>query len=206
MMYWASQYFSWRRRLDPTKYFIRNKQHYLSHARGLSDMRLCSLKHLMHLLKILWPRTNKNNFHHSLILFILKYFVTKQCGNINPVFDVKVINFFAILDTLSRRSFEFASANLFGPALRTIQRTNAHTCDVPFIECSCTGIEAFVKVNLKWYIEKIRTHLDFDVIPFSISIDVKKLSNNTLLSSAHNWIVWYTSPNHTISINNNSIE
>ena len=59
------------------------------------------------------------------------------------------MNFSAILDTISRRSLDFALANMFGPVLRTIQQTNAQIHAVPFIECSHTGKEAFIKVNLK---------------------------------------------------------
>ena len=63
-----------------------------------------------------------------------------------------------------------------------------------------------MKVNLKGYIEKIRTHLDLDVIPFSISIDETKLPKGILLLSAHKCIFGYASPNHAISIKNKYIE
>ena len=63
-----------------------------------------------------------------------------------------------------------------------------------------------MKVNLKDYIEKIRTHLDLDVIPFSIFIDATKISRGIYLSSANNWIVGYASPNNEILIENKSIE
>ena len=108
------------------------------------------------------------------------------------------MNFFATLNTLSCRYFEFASVNLFGPALRTSQQTNAQTCAVPFIECSHTVIESFVKIKPKVYIEKIHTHLGIDVIPLSIYIDGNNLSKNILLLSAHKCNVGYASPNHAI--------
>ena len=57
-----------------------------------------------------------------------------------------------------------------------------------------------MKVNLKKYIKKIRTHLDIDVIPFRISINATKLLKNISLSSAHKCIVGYASPNHAILI------
>ena len=135
----------------------------------------------------------------------MKALVAKQFGNSNSVFDVKAMNFFATLDTLSRRSFEIDSTNLFSPSLRTIQQTNAQKGDVPFIECYHTRMKAFVKVNIKEYIEKICTHLDLDVIPFSISIDATKFLKNIFLSSAHKCIVGYASPSHAISIENKSI-
>ena len=116
----------------------------------------------------------------------MKAFYAKQCGNTNPLFDVKHIHCFATLDTIYRRSLKFSPTNLFGTALHTFQKTNAQTHAVPFIECYHTGTEAFVKVNLKDYIEKIRTHLDLDVIPFSIFIDATKISRGIYLPSANN--------------------
>ena len=67
---------------------------------------------------------------------------------------------------------------------------------------SHTGIEAFVKVNIKEHIERIITHLDIDVIPLRISIDATKLSKNISIPSTHKCIVRYASPNHAISIEN----
>ena len=44
------------------------------------------------------------------------------------------------------------------------------------------------------------------MIPFSISIDAKKLSNTISLSFAHKCFFGYASPNNVISIKNKSIE
>ena len=54
-------------------------------------------------------------------------------GHENPQFAPSAFNFFVAMNAISQSAFDFASANMFGPALRSIQRANANTRGSPII-------------------------------------------------------------------------
>ena len=147
---------------------------------------------------------NNVEFCESLIVCILKAFCAKHSGNDKPQFEVKAMNFFIAMDSLSRKSFEFLSANMLGPALRTIQRTNAITCKPPFIACSNSELRDVITRTLKEFSVKICEKLGIDVVPFSIAIDGTKVPKNASLSAAHRCIIGYCYPHHMISVEGKS--
>ena len=61
----------------------------------------------------------------SLLVVLVKTMISKVKGHKCPVLPEKAINFWIALEATSRKAHDIASANLFGPCLRSIQRHNA---------------------------------------------------------------------------------
>ena len=64
-------------------------------------------------------------FKDSLTVGLVRAAVAKFEGQKNPQYAAKVLGWFSMLESSSRKTFEVASANLIGPSLRHMQKLNA---------------------------------------------------------------------------------
>jgi hypothetical protein len=61
---------------------------------------------------------SNDDFKNSLVVCLLKAFVAKMSGEeMNPAYSPNIFNFYLALSATSRKSFEFVSGNLLGPAI-----------------------------------------------------------------------------------------
>ena len=68
--------------------------------------------------------------------------INKVTGHQNPEFPPKAMKLFIALDSMSRNTANFVSANLFGPALRSIQQNNLESRVHDIIICYLDTIVA----------------------------------------------------------------
>ena len=130
----------------------------------------------------------------SALVALLHAFCAKLGGNSNPEFPIKAINFFISLEATSRKSFDFVSANLLGPSLRTVQKQNAKTRKEVFILCD----KGVVKERFFDFIEcTVKEGGDCTV---SIGFDGSKTPKKLMLSTANKAIIGGVVPDHFIDV------
>ena len=87
----------------------------------------------------------------SLLLCLVKAMLSKidkVAGHRNPEFTPKAMNFFVALDSMSKMLPFFASANLFGPAIISIQQVNVKLRGSAFVICDGDTITARLAVQI----------------------------------------------------------
>jgi len=87
--------------------------------------------------------TTNPSMRDSLLCALMQVYVTKLKGkHKNPELPAKAMNFFIACESTSRKAFDFVSANMLGPCLRTIQRRNATTRQPSIICISTSDLES----------------------------------------------------------------
>ena len=72
---------------------------------------------------VMYKDKSNDDFKNSLVVCgLLKTFVAKMSGEMNAVYSQNVFYLYLTLSATSRKSFEFLSGNLLGPAIWQIQR------------------------------------------------------------------------------------
>jgi len=146
---------------------------------------------------------NKTRFDKSLLFGLLQAFVAKLSGHTNPKYSTKVINFYMTLEAMDRKAFSMVSANLFGPCLRTLQRSKS---DKEMQSNFLCRTDAELKEALNSYVSKLVQHKTDKSIPtFSIAIDATKVPKLLSISSMYKAIVGGAAPHHFVKIDDRSI-
>ena len=60
--------------------------------------------------------TTNKEMQDSLLSALMQVMVSKLNGRQNPELPVKAMNFFIAIDSMSRKTFDFVSANFLGPS------------------------------------------------------------------------------------------
>ena len=92
--------------------------------------------------------------------------------------NIKVFNFFRVLEASNRKSFDFVSANLTGPCIRSMQKQNVIIRDRSFIDYDFE----FIKQRLLKIID-VRVNSETDCLSISVSIDGTKNTKGITLST-----------------------
>ena len=116
-------------------------------------------------------------------------------------FYPEVLNFFQVIHALSPRCFQFVSANLSGPALRTIQRHNAKEDRDCLLEPSSSDLQIFINKRLDNIVFPILESLTQRSILVSVAIDGTKCEKIATVSSKKKGVLGYAYPNHFLPIN-----
>ena len=143
-------------------------------------------------------KANKN-VRDSLLIGMVQAMIAKLSGHPNPEYSVIVMIFFIGLDAKSRRAHNFATAYLFGPSLRAIQRKNAKTRDSNIIQCDIKNVRERVGRTL----DKVYSDTGKDQ-SFSLSFDGTKTPKKLQLSTAYKAVVGGIVPRHLIDISETS--
>ena len=80
-------------------------------------------------------------FQGSLLVALMRVFMSKINGEINSAFLVKAMNFFIEYESMSRMASDLVLANLLGPSLCTVQNINAKSRFTAIIHCGMNIIK-----------------------------------------------------------------
>ena len=122
--------------------------------------------------------------------------VTKLKGkHKNPELPAKAMNFFIACEPTSRKTFDFASGNMLGPCLRTIQRRNATTRQPSIICVSTSDLESRL-------VRHFKTLPDYDKSTLAVAIGFggTKVPAILTLSTSTRSIIGGVYPNHMIDV------
>jgi hypothetical protein len=139
-------------------------------------------------------------FASSLICGLLRAAVAKMSGQKNPQYATHVLNFYSMIETSSRKSFEMVSANLYGPSLRQMQRVNGKQRNEPIVCEETSHLTKRLGIFLETTLHAIKNPV------FSLSIDATKLPEAKQLSLAHKAVFGGAYPNHFISVEDKTAE
>ena len=146
---------------------------------------------------------SNDTFKNLLVVCLLKAFVAKMSGELNPVYSPNVFNFYLALSATSRKSFEFVSGNLLGPAIRQIQRRREnHMGRNPFISYDLPIVEAKMRALLV----RLSDSLGGGRLAFSLAIDGTKVPQTKQISQKYKTIIGGSHPNHFITLDGLSDE
>ena len=140
---------------------------------------------------------HKKGFADSLIGGLLQAIIAKTSGHRNVPYTVKVINFYRTLEAGCRKGLNIVSANLFGPALRSLQYQNAKTAPSAFV---VTDKEQR-KARLEFFIDSVLQSQPR--IRYSIAIDGTKVAETLQLSTQYKAFLGGASPRDMITIGPN---
>ena len=142
------------------------------------------------------------SFRGSLIVCLMRAFVAKSEGTVNPPYGAKVLNFMLAMASGNKKGFEFVSANLCSVSLRHIERLTRERRPPPFI-----GIDQAEMVNrLKNHFARIREKRTKSSpslssrIAFTAGFDGTVLVKSFQILHSSNVIVGGAYPNHYISL------
>lgn len=138
-------------------------------------------------------KQNKNDFCGSLAVGLSKAVIAKMDGYKNPPMSTKVFNFFRVLEASNRKSFDFVSANLAGPCIRSMQKRNVIGRDRSFIDYDLE----FIKQRLLKVVE-MRVNSETDCLSLSVSIDGTKNAKGITMSTSHKCLFGGAFTNHII--------
>ena len=125
-------------------------------------------------------KQNKNDFCGSLAVGLSKAVIAKMDGYKNPPMSTKVFNFFRVLEASNRKLFDFVSANLACPCIRSMQKRNVKHRGRSFIDYDLE----FIKQRLLKVIE-MRVNSETDCLSISVSIDGTKNTKGIKMSSSY---------------------
>ena len=74
-----------------------------------------------------------DDLNNSLVVCLLKTFVAKMIGEVNPVYEPNIFDIYLSLSATSHKSFDLVSGNLLGPTIWKIQRRRESMGRKPFI-------------------------------------------------------------------------
>lgn len=132
----------------------------------------------------------------SLLCALMQVYVTKLKGKYNnPELPVKAMNFFIACDATSTKTFDFVSANMLGPCLRTIQRRNVTKRQPSIICISTSDLESRLVDHLKTLPE-----FDNSTLTIAIGFDGTKVPPVLTLSTSSSSIIGGVYPNHMIDV------
>lgn len=138
--------------------------------------------------------TNNKDVRDSLLVALLHGFVSKLKGHKNPRLPEKALNFFIAADATSRKCFDFVSANVIGPCLRTIQRHNSKNKTPLLVSTSDSEIEDRLNKFIDQASEGCRH------VGIAVSIDATKTPPVLTLCTAHKCILGGVVPNECIDV------
>jgi hypothetical protein len=143
---------------------------------------------------------HKEKFSMSLLHGLIEAAIAKMSGYANPEFAVKVINFYSVLEASGRKGFNIASANLFGPSLRTIQRHSRRLRgSAEQSPAFLTDRKDHVKDRLRKFISLTMT--DASMKPtFSIAIDATKVPPVLQYSRKYGAIIGECAPKQMVCV------
>ena len=139
---------------------------------------------------------SNDTFKTSLVVCLLKAFVAKMSGELNPVYSPNVFNFYLALSATSRKSFEFVSGNLLGLAIRQIQRRRENMGRNPFISYDLPIVEKKMRALLV----RLSDSLGGGRLAFSLAIDGTKVPQTKQISQKYKTIIGGSHPNHFITL------
>lgn len=131
----------------------------------------------------------------SLLCVLHKAAQAKMRGHKNPQYEAKAMNFFIALEAISRKAFDFVSAQVMGPGLRAIQRRNARDRTEPYI----VKDEKTISSRLDRIIENILDEND-GCVAVSLGIDATKVPKAVTISTAYHAIFGGAFPDHYLPI------
>ena len=131
----------------------------------------------------------------SLLSALMQVMVSKLNGRQNPELPVKAMNFFIAIDSMSRKTFDFVSANFLGPSLRTIQRQNAKNKEPSIICLEESDLVACLNKHLGSLPEFGKT-----TYAISVGFDGTKVPSTLTLSTTTRSILGGVYPKHAIDI------
>lgn len=140
--------------------------------------------------------TTNPSMRDSLLVALMQVYVTKLKGkHKNPELPAKAMNFFIACESTSRKAFDYVSANMLGPCLRTIQRRNATTRQPSIICISTSDLESRL-------VRHFKTLPDYDksTLTVAIGFDGTKVPAILTLSTSTRSIIGGVYPNHMIDI------
>ena len=138
-----------------------------------------------------------DTFKNSLVVcFLLKALFVKMSGELNPVYSPNIFNFYLALSATSRKSFEFVSGNLLGPAIRQIQRRRENMGRNPFISYDLPIVEAKMRALLV----RLSDSLGGRGLAFSLAIGGTKVPQAKQISQKYKAIIGGSHPNHFIAL------
>ena len=140
-------------------------------------------------------KQNTHGLTNLLVIGLLQAVIAKMDGYRNPTMAPKVFNFFRVLESSNRKAFDFVSANLAGPAIRSMQRRNVLERGKPFIDYNVDSI----KTKVLSIINK-RTISEGDHLSLSVSIDGTKNSKRVTISTSHQCLFGGPFPHHIIPL------
>ena len=139
--------------------------------------------------------TTNKEMQDSLLSALMQVMVSKLNGRSNPELPEKAMNFFIACDSMSRKTFDFVSANFLGPCLRTVQRKNAKNSE-PSIIC----------IDESDLVARLNKHLsslpEFGKTTYAISVgfDGTKVPSTLTLSTSTRSILGGVYPKHAIDV------
>ena len=136
----------------------------------------------------------------SLLVVLVKTMISKVKGHKCPVLPEKAINFWIALEATSRKAHDIASANLFGPCLRSIQRHNAKKRSTAIVIFDRPTLLQRLEENLP-VTSSVSSHTGI-----SLSFDGTKVPPLLQLASEYKAIVGGSVPNHFIDISDETEE
>ena len=106
-------------------------------------------------------KKNTHGLTNSLVIGLLRAVIAKMGGYRNPTMAPKVFNLFRVMESSNRKAFDFVSAKLAGPAIRSMQRMNVLERGKPFIDYNVDSIKAKVlsMINTRTISEGDHYHL-----------------------------------------------
>lgn len=139
--------------------------------------------------------TTNEEMQDSLLSALMQVMVSKLNGSKNPELPEKAMNFFIAIDSMSRRTFDFVSANFLGPCLRTVQRHNATNSEPSIICIKESDLVACLNKHLSSLPEFGKT-----TYAISIGFDGTKVPSTLTLSTRTRSILGGVYPKHAIDV------
>lgn len=100
---------------------------------------------------------NNKEVRESLLVALMHGLVSKLNRHKNPRLPEVAMNFFIAADATSRKCFDFLSANVVGPCLRTIQRHNSRKNKTPLLISSSVSV---IEARLNDFIDLLTLYLE----------------------------------------------